>query len=188
MARRTRGALVVAGALVLALGWYLFRPERAFLDQVVDEPLPGGEPAAGTRPQAVPHDSASAIGGAPAGAGKVQGEPAILASGTFRPVAHAGEGRATIHELEDGRRILRLTAFRTDNGPDLFVVLVAASDAPDDETVERAGYVSLGPLRGNVGDQNYEVPAELDLSLYRAVSIWCRRFGVNFAAAALAPS
>ncbi len=65
------------------------------------------------------------------------------------------------------------------------VYLVAAADADDNESVTKAGFVELGKLKGTDGDQNYDVPAGLDLSRYRAVSIWCRRFSVNFGAAPL---
>ena len=64
---------------------------------------------------------------------------------------------------------------------------MAASDATDSETVNKAGFVSLGPLKGNIGDQNYEVPADVDLSRYRAATIWCHRFAVNFGTAPLVP-
>ena len=65
---------------------------------------------------------------------------------------------------------------------------MAAPDALDDETVTRAEFVELGKLKGTEGDQNYEVPADLDLGKYRAVTIWCRRFSVNFATAPLTPA
>jgi len=54
--------------------------------------------------------------------------------------------------------------------------------------VQQAGFVDLGVIKGNVGDQNYKLAADLDLSKYRAVSIWCKRFSVNFGAAALRPT
>jgi hypothetical protein len=66
------------------------------------------------------------------------------------------------------------------------VYLVNATGVTDDETVKNAGFVDLGALKGNMGDLNYEIPATVDLASHRAVSIWCRRFGVNFGAAALA--
>lgn len=113
-------------------------------------------------------------------------DPVALTQGSFRGVHHDGSGSATVYRTGDGTRVLRLTEFATSNGPDLYVYLVAAADAPDNETVKRAGYISLGRLKGNQGDQNYVLPADVDLSRYRAVSIWCKRFGVNFAAAALA--
>jgi hypothetical protein len=65
---------------------------------------------------------------------------------------------------------------------------VAAADASDDETVTKAGFVELGKLKGTEGDQNYDIPAGLDLEKYRAATIWCRRFSVNFATAPLTPA
>lgn len=116
------------------------------------------------------------------------GAEAVLSSGTFRGIAHETVGTAAIHRLADGRRVLRLTGFRTSNGPDVRVYLIAAPDAADNETVTRAGYVEVGPLKGNEGDQNYDVPAGVDLAAHRAVTIWCRRFGVNFGTAPLSPA
>jgi hypothetical protein len=165
MQRKTLG--IVVAVVVLGIGWYLFRPEKLFIDVRVDEGFPEGR-AAG------------------AAAAPTAGQ--ILAAGQFHAVAHDGKGKAMIHRLGDGRRVLRLTDFETSNGPELHVYLVAAADATDNATVTSAGFVSLGPLKGNVGDQNYDVPAEVDLSRYQAVTIWCRRFGVNFATAPLGTS
>ncbi|HST12912.1 MAG TPA: DM13 domain-containing protein, partial [Terriglobales bacterium] len=109
----------------------------------------------------------------------------VLASGSFHDVAHKGAGQATIYQLAGGKRVLRFTNFETSNGPDVRVYLVASTDASDSDTVKKAGFVELGALKGNIGDQNYEVTSDLDLSKYRAVTIWCRRFGVNFATAPL---
>src|SRR6202007_3475133 len=86
-----------------------------------------------------------------------------------------------------GPRILRFTSFKTTNGPDLPVSLVAAKDASDSETVKQAGFVEVGALKGNIGDQNYELPSDLALTKYRAVTIWCKRFSVHFATAPLNP-
>jgi hypothetical protein len=68
------------------------------------------------------------------------------------------------------------------------VYLVAAPDAPDNETVERAGFVELGKLKGTQGDQNYDIPSGVDLEKYRAATIWCYRFSVNFGTAPLTPA
>ena len=114
--------------------------------------------------------------------------PAKLFAGQFHSVAHETKGTATIHDLGGGHRVLRLTGFTTSNGPDVRVYLVAAADAADNESVTKAGFVELGKLKGNEGDQNYDVPADLDLAKYRAVTIWCRRFSVNFATAPLTPA
>ena len=132
--------------------------------------------------------STAAMAESPAMAHSAMGteDPEQLASGRFHSNAHETRGLATIVRLADGRRVLRLTEFATSNGPDVRVYLVAAADAQDEAAVKAAGFVDLGELKGNIGDQNYEIPAGLDLTRYRAVSIWCRRFSVNFGAAPLA--
>jgi hypothetical protein len=148
-------------AIVLGLGWYAFRPELLFVRTSVNE----GLPVAAAQPPAT-----------------------ALLGGKFRSVAHETHGTATVYRLEDGRRVLRLSDFATSNGPDVRVYLVAAPDAGDDETVKKAGFVEVGRLKGTDGDQNYDVPADLDLGKYRAVTIWCRRFSVNFGTAPLTPA
>jgi hypothetical protein len=112
-------------------------------------------------------------------------QPVALAAGNFRGLAHETQGTATIYRLADGKQVLRLTNFKTSNGPALHLYLVAAGDAPDNDTVKKAGFIDLGDLKGNEGDQNYEIPAGTDLTKYRAASVWCARFSVNFGAAPL---
>jgi hypothetical protein len=90
--------------------------------------------------------------------------------------------------MGDGTHILRLTSFRTSNGPDVHVYMVAAADAKDVAAVQQAGFIDLGVLKGNIGDQNYILGSDVDLGKYRAVSIWCKRFSVNFGAAAPRPT
>ena len=156
---------IAIGVAVLGVGWYLFRPELLFVNKTVDEQLPGTT------------TSASVAGT----------EAVILSSGSFQRLAHETKGVATIYRLADGKRILRLTEFETSNGPDVRVYLVAAPDGKHDEIVKRGGFIDLGAMKGNRGNQNYDVPPDSDLSKYQSVSIWCRRFGVNFGAASLAP-
>jgi len=145
-------------ALIIAVGgaWYAFRPERLFINQRVNEQFP----------------TASAANNQ-------------LAAGQFHSGAHETKGMATVLQLADGKKTLRLTNFATSNGPDVHVYLVAASDAKDNDAVTKAGFVDLGSLKGNIGDQNYELPANADLAKYRAVTIWCKRFSVNFGTAPL---
>ena len=149
-------SLVVLAAIA---AWAAFRPERLFVNARVNESLPM--------------------------AAAMNMSETVLASGTFHSVAHDGKGNASIHQLADGKRILRFTNFETSNGPDVHVYLVAASDATDSDMVKKAGFRELGSLKGNIGDQNYEIPSDVDLAKYRAVTIWCQRFGVNFATAPL---
>ena len=111
----------------------------------------------------------------------------VLASGTFSDAdaAHRGRGTATIFRGTDGRRTLRLTDFEVTNGPDLEVWLVTADNITESSDVTNAEWLALGQLKGNIGDQNYDIPAEADLSKYNSVVIWCEQFGVLFSPAAL---
>ncbi|MFP4323834.1 MAG: DM13 domain-containing protein, partial [Anaerolineales bacterium] len=111
--------------------------------------------------------------------------PIALSSGmfgTFDPV-HSGTGTATIYELAPDVRVLRLEDFRVNNGPDLYVWLT--SNVPTNITAPVGDFVDLGPLRGNVGNQNYDIPADVDLDVYNAVVIYCLPFRINFTVAEL---
>jgi len=152
---------IPVAVVVVFVAWYAFRPERLVINRRVDEAMPAAQ------------------GGSPA-------QP--LESGRFYSILHPTDGTATIYQIGDKTRVLRFTNFSTSNGPDVHVYMVAAEDAKDAATVENAGFVDLGVIKGNVGDQNYTLPNDLDLAKYRAVSIWCKRFSVNFGAAALRPA
>ncbi|MFK8025193.1 MAG: DM13 domain-containing protein [Ilumatobacter sp.] len=109
--------------------------------------------------------------------------------GSFGPRSHPGEGVAKV--LNDGteQRFLRFEEFATDNGPDLNVYLTTAdADAPAGDFGASGQFVDLGDLKGNVGEQNYEIPPSVDLEEFDTVVIWCVRFGVAFAAADLFPA
>ena len=168
----TRRSILIGTAIVAGTAlWYLFRPDALVISKTVSESFPAAEHAMSSMTKA---PSAMAAH-----------EPVKVVSGRFHSNAHKTDGLATIYRLSDGRRVLRLTDFATSNGPDVRVYLVAAGDAQDEAAAKQAGVVDLGGLKGNIGDQNYDVPADLDLTKYRAVSIWCRRFSVNFGAAPL---
>lgn len=179
------GTAGVAGAVL----WYLFRPEALIVDRTVNEPLPVAEHSMSAMAESPGMaQSTSAMADSPAMAHPAMGaeDPEKLAGGRFHSNAHETRGLVTVFRLADGRRLLRLTEFATSNGPDVRVYLVAAGDVQDEGAAKEAGFVDLGALKGNIGDQNYDIPADLDLTRYRAVSIWCRRFSVNFGAAPLA--
>ena len=111
--------------------------------------------------------------------------PVALATGEFISRSrYTVTGGATIYELEDGSRTLRLEDFESTNGPSLFVYLTSA-DAEAPHADLDADFIDLGELRGNVGNQNYDVPADIDLDVYDTVVIWCRPFTVAFGAADL---
>ncbi|MCC6614584.1 MAG: DM13 domain-containing protein [Anaerolineae bacterium] len=112
-------------------------------------------------------------------------EPTVLGAGSFVEIdaIHRGEGQATVYRLEDGRQLLRLEDFRVTNGPDLHVILSRA-EAP--RTHEEVGdYVDLGSLKGNVGEQNYDIPPDVDLTEYHSIVIYCVPFHVVFSTATL---
>ena len=101
-------------------------------------------------------------------------------SGTFvdGDWIHRTQGTAKVITLEDGSSTLRLEDFKTTNGPDLYVYL-----ATDDRATE---FIDLGRLKANNGNQNYEIPDNVDLSKYDKVLIWCKAFSVLFGNAQLA--
>lgn len=110
-----------------------------------------------------------------------------LFTGKFHGKVHSTEGRATIYQQSDGKLMLRLTTFKTSNGPDVHVILVATKDADDNANFLKSNKekIELGKLKGNEGDQNYEIPAGTDLTKFSTVSIYCERFNANFGAAPL---
>ncbi|MGB6871283.1 MAG: DM13 domain-containing protein, partial [Acidobacteriaceae bacterium] len=108
-----------------------------------------------------------------------------LATGTFHTVLHPTQGDASIYRNADGNRILRLTDFKTTNGPDVHIYMVAAERPSDNASVRSSAFIDLGEMKGNVGDQNYTLGPGVDLSKYRSVVIWCKRFSFNFGYAPL---
>lgn len=120
-------------------------------------------------------------------AAKPDNQAKTLATGTFHGKVHQTSGRATVYREADGKLLLRLTNFKTSNGPDVHVILVALKDAEDDANFlkNNTARVELGALKGNEGDQNYEIPAGTDLAKFQTVSIYCERFNANFGAAPL---
>jgi hypothetical protein len=106
-----------------------------------------------------------------------------LASGEFAAVAHQGRGTATLVRLAEGGRVLTLTGFATDNGPDLRLYLATGDPGGGGEL---GRFVDLGALKGNRGNQQYRVPGDVDTARYSTVVVWCRAFSVPFTSARLA--
>lgn len=189
MTTRTKTLIVLAAIPVLAAGWWLGSP--LFLTREVNEQFPlsaqAQVPNDMTREQVeaeMEEAAATAVTTADT-MPETAAQPTVLQTGSFRDVDdfHRGSGTATVYELEDGQRVLRLEDFEVTNGPDLHVLLVPHPDPQSRGDVE--GYVDLGPLKGNVGNQNYEIPADLDLSRYGSVVIYCQPFHVLFSVASL---
>ena len=171
---RRRGAAPLVRNLVLGVGvlavlvWGLL---PSFRTVRVDEALPGATEAA---PGPAPAGSDAATPAPEAG-----GDTKDLASGTFTGLdGHNAAGRARLVAV-DGGTVLRLEDFAVTSGPDLRVILTMGDDP------SAAGGTDLGALKGNEGNQNYEIPADVDPADIGSVLIWCRAFDVDFGAAPL---
>jgi hypothetical protein len=177
--------ILTVGAVGLVVGLALFQPWKLWVDQTVIEGLPASTAAPTDTPQPGQPGPTDQTGETdrPAQAG-----PRDLYRGTFISHEHRTTGSVRITELPDGSRVLRLENLDTSNGPDLKVWI---TDAPVIEgrkgwhVFDDGRYVNLGRLKGNKGSQNYPIPADVDLSRYPSVSIWCDRFNVSFGAAEL---
>ncbi|HVE46733.1 MAG TPA: DM13 domain-containing protein [Acidimicrobiales bacterium] len=179
-ARRRRrwpwvAAALAAGLVAVVLVW--FQPQKLLIDERVTETLPTTR--ASTPTNAVPSGPPEATAPAPSA------EPVELTRGSFISRDHGTEGVVRVLAFGDGRRIVRLEGLDTDNGPDLYLYL-SPTTAGGDESAFDDGHLNLGRLKGNLGDQNYDLPAGADLARYRSVVIWCDRFNSAFGAADLA--
>ncbi|MFE4600070.1 DM13 domain-containing protein [Kitasatospora indigofera] len=197
--RRRRWTLPVAVLVLLAggFGLYLFEPWKAFTSTRVDEAPPAAaaplaspaaaaplaSPAAGTPAggAVLPPSPSPAVPGAAAG-------PVEGVAGAFRSGEHPTTGTARLVRLADGSTVLRLEDLRTSEGPDVRVYLSAAPAARSKLDTLGDAPVELGRLKGNLGNQNYAVPAGTDLTRVRSAVIWCARFSVGFGAADLTAS
>ncbi len=186
-----RVILAAATAAVLALAWWLGSP--LFLSKTVDEEFPltvdATVPENMTRAEVVAVMKGMAMVDAPMSEPMMPGmaEATAVKMGTFRDADrfHKGSGSVTIYRLEDGSHVLRLEEFAVTNGPDLRVILSPHADPQGRSDVTAAGYVELGKLKGNVGNQNYPIDAGVDVSAFNSVVIYCKPFHVLFAVAGL---
>lgn len=170
------GAAVVAVAVVVGL--VVFQPWLLFIDVRVDEKLPTV-----AAPSAAPTTE-------PTASATPDPQPVDLATGTFVSQEHTTTGTVRIIENPDGTRLLAIENLDTSNGPDVHVWLSAADAVEGFDGWFLAGgaaYYDLGMIKGNQGNQLYEIPAEVDLAAYRSVSLWCVQFSVGFGAAQLNP-
>ncbi len=163
-----RRAIVIVVVGVLAIGLVLFEPWAFFTNSTVNEAAPTATATA--------TDESSPT---PAG-------PTELASGEFVDQEHETSGTATVIELPDGSRTLRLEGFETTNGPDLHVWLSEKTAGGNWFKYGGGRKAQLGELKANRGNHNYAIPAGVELDGLRSVVIWCKRFHVAFGSAPLA--
>ncbi|MFG2005841.1 DM13 domain-containing protein [Spirillospora sp. NPDC048911] len=182
------GAGVLALGLVTVLALAAFQPWKLWVDQTASEAAP---PTAAAAPGAPGASGAAASGpGTPASGTSASGAPQgaaaqtreVFSTSTWQSVSHGKTtGKVKVYKHPDGSYALRLENLDTSNGPDLKVVLSKGGH----ETQQNLSpdYRSLGTLKGNKGSSNYAVAAGVDLSQYKSVVIWCKRFDAVFAAA-----
>ena len=156
---RRNWILAAIGIPVMAAAWWAFRPEKLFVNQKVNEAAPAA----------------------------LSAEPEALYTGRLEGRVHPTNGRATIYKSSDGKQYLRLSDFTTSNGPDVHVLLVRAADKALGQEIVKGELegLELGSLKGNQGDQNYDLPTAVDLNQYQAVAIYCERFHTVFGVAKL---
>jgi len=158
---RRKWTVAAVGFPIFIAAWWAFRPDKLWINEKVNEPAP----------------FASALDPQPLYTGRLQGK------------AHQTSGRATLYKRSDGKQYLRLTDFITSNGPDVHVLLVRGDDQGLQQEIVRGNLdsVELGSLKGNQGDQNYDLPGTTDLTKYRTAVIYCERFHAIFGLARLEP-
>lgn len=156
---RRKWGLVAAGLPVLIASWWAFRPEKLWINKQVSEPAPFAS----------------------------SGDSQPLYTGLLIGKAHPTSGRASIYQVGDGKRDLRLTDFTTSNGPDVHVLLAQSTDQNLTKAFVKGDLdsVELGLLKANQGGQNYSLPDSVDLQKYDAVVIYCERFHAVFGVAKL---
>lgn len=106
-------------------------------------------------------------------------QSSTLASGSFVSSEQPTQGMFRI-AIANRQRYLELgQTFKTNNGPDLHVILYR-TDAPPQSGLRSQDYIILGRLQKVNGAQRYGIPANVNLANYRAAAIWCRRFNATF--------
>nr|WP_302476600.1 DM13 domain-containing protein [Gordonia rubripertincta] len=161
------GLLVVVAVAVAAV---IFQPWLIFVDTEVDDEIP------------VAVTPSTSWDGQPPAA------PAVLSEGRLISHEHPTSGTVTIIEKPDGSRVLAIENLDTTTGPDVHVWLSQAEVVEGFSgwrTAAGPPHVDLGMIKGNKGNQVYEIPADVDLAAYPAVFLWCVKFSVSFGAAEL---
>ncbi len=184
------GIGVILAAFVAWLAFGFFGIQAAFLDDEVDEANPfettdaAGDGTADGDASGSP-EAEEAIAEAQANPTEVdESTEDAMGDETEIQTLFTGEFSGTdsyditgnVLVITDGTQtFLRFEDFESDNGPDLKVYLRA----------ENGEFRSLGDLKGNIGDQNYEIPSDIDLSVFSTVQVWCERFSALFGDAPL---
>jgi len=190
----------VIAIIAIAIGTYTISP--LFINTTVDEPLPPSKDIDFKEFMELSEDERAAIGKDMTQEGKdsimrvfaqenvtVNDEMTLPENQTNMLTGNlidAGDGfhMASAHvkvlQVPDGTQVLRFENLDVTNGPDLYVYLSTDTTADD--------FVSLGKLKGNMGNQNYPIPENTDLEKYKTVLIWCQAFSTLFGSSQLSPT
>ena len=194
----SKKVLLIVGAIVaipvIAFAWWLVSP--LFISKTVVEDFPMS--ASAQIPESMTQSEAEKV---MEGMAKIDmpameempemppemDEPVAIASGQFRDgdSFHKGSGAVTLYRLPTGEGLVRFEGLSVTNGPDLRVLVTSHPDPQTRDDVHDSDYTEIGKLKGNKGDQNYDVPADLDLSSIRSIVIYCAPFQVVFSVAPL---
>jgi len=180
------GGVLVALAVAAAL---VFQPWLLFIDVRVDDEIPAAATGAASPSPAAP--ATPAAGEPTPTASPAPAGPVELSHGTLISHEHETTGTVRVIRLPDGSRQLAIENLDTTNGPDVHVWLSAGPVVEGFDGWFTAGghpYVDLGMIKGNQGNQVYDIPADVDLAAYPSVDLWCVQFSVSFGAAALTAS
>ena len=186
---------VIVAIPVVAFAWWLVSP--LFFSKTVVEEFPMS--ASAQIPENMTQDEAEkameviakidmpAMEEMPEMPPEMNDEPVAVASGQFRDgdSFHKGSGAVTLYRLPTGEGLVRFEGLNVTNGPDLRVLVTVHPDPMTRADVHDADYTEIGKLKGNKGDQNYDVPADLDLASIRSIVIYCAPFQVVFSVAPL---
>lgn len=193
-------AALITIAIIVVVAWFLASP--LFIDQTVDEALiikpslnamPTRDEVLAMTPEMRDQTMQKITSAMANQADTVMDEsmsanaqPTVLKTGVFKDAdaVHKGSGDVLLYKLADNSYVLRLENFKVTNGPDLTVYLAKNADITEAAQVTE-GFLNLGKLKGNIGSQNYLIPAGTDLSEYNSAVIWCELFGVLFSPATL---
>lgn len=191
---------IIAAIIVipgLAFAWWLGSP--LFIDKTVDEEFPalmnaivpeGMEMAQANATMEAVMDNETTVEEEMMEAMGAMLAPDAVKVGQFRDgdSFHRGSGSATIYDLGTDGFVLRFEDFNVINGPDLRVLLTTHADpmGRGDVHADDVTYVELGKLKGNIGNQNYPIPDDVNVDDQHSVVIYCKPFQVVFAVAPLA--
>lgn len=199
------GGVLAVGFIVFVLVW--FEPQKLFIDERVDEGLEGFESAAALTTTTAPPATTTTVAPTTTAAPSIESTttttttaapttttttttaaptgPVVLHQSQLTSPGKAGTGDVFVIELEDGSRIVRFENLDVGNGPDLRVILSPSGLVDDRDAYHVDGFYDLGELKGNQGNQNYEIPDDVVLDEYMTVAIFCIRFNYTFNAATI---